>query len=163
MSFCVPSPIWSRAYRYNVTLLIYKWYFYWTCAFWLNNNWPTWIHTTINRKRLIFDHFNGFFFFFLKGYFELIPSESRDTHKKAIGYLSYFAFGLYSETFKLAKTITDKSFESLPENLQRKVLDAAGEVSDYLKQIKASSCYSRKKMFEKIIVWLVIFIIYSYF
>lgn len=74
----------------------------------------------------------------------MFPSEERESHKKAIGYLSYYAHGLFTDSIRMALTISDKSFRLLPEELQQKFLDTAHEVADYLKHIKASSLSSSK-------------------
>jgi len=70
-----------------------------------------------------------------KDLFELLPQEGRN-EKKMIGYLSMYMSGTLSNAARAISAVTNKSFDTLPDNIQNKLLDTGNNISDFLNKLK---------------------------
>jgi len=75
---------------------------------------------------------------FFKELFNMIPKTERENTKKAIGYLSMYMSGATSDAQRLVAKLSNKSFDTLPDNIKTKFLDIENDIDDFLKKIKVS-------------------------
>jgi len=68
----------------------------------------------------------------------MIPKEERENKQKLIGYLSMYMSGAFSDAKRLVTTSTNKSFETLPDDIKTKLLDIGNDIDDFLKQLRVS-------------------------
>lgn len=68
----------------------------------------------------------------------MIPKEEREKKKKIIGYLSMYMSGAYSKVAKSVSTVTNKSFDTLPDDIKTKLLDIGNDIDDFLNNLRVS-------------------------
>jgi len=79
-----------------------------------------------------------------KGLFNLLPKEERQQKKKLIGYLSMYASEAFSKAAKVASTVTNKSFDTLPDDIKNKLLAFGNDINDSLRKLKVSLVVLKK-------------------
>lgn len=79
-----------------------------------------------------------------KGLFNLLPKEERQQKKKIIGYLSLYTSAAFSKAAKIASTITNKSFDTLPDDIKTKLLDFGNDINNSLRKLKVSLVILKK-------------------
>jgi len=66
----------------------------------------------------------------------MIPKEERENKKKMIGYLSMYMSGAFSKAAQSVTTATNKSFETLPDDIKTKLLDIGNDINDFLRKLR---------------------------
>ncbi|CAH1710566.1 uncharacterized protein LOC114133094 [Aphis gossypii] len=72
------------------------------------------------------------------GLFNLLPKEERQQKKKLLGYLSMYASEAFSKAAKVASTVTNKSFDTLPDDIKNKLLAFGNDINDSLRKVKVT-------------------------
>lgn len=67
-----------------------------------------------------------------------MPKEDRENKKKLIGYLSMYMSGAFSKAAKSVSSATNKSFDTLPENIKTKLLDIGNDIDNYLRKLRVN-------------------------
>lgn len=96
---------------------------------WINNILIKSLSLLIKAKQIFFKEYN---------HSPIFTPEQKANQKKIIGYSSYYVTGLFQESIKFVKTMTNKSFDALPDNIQTKLLDMARDVNVFLNKVKVS-------------------------
>ncbi|VVC28579.1 Hypothetical protein CINCED_3A007505 [Cinara cedri] len=77
-------------------------------------------------------------------YYDSLPPEIKHFEIDISRYVLNYVFRLYSDSKNMAINTADKSFDTLPENVQKKILDKLREIEEYLQKIKASAKKNNK-------------------
>jgi len=67
-----------------------------------------------------------------------MPKEERENKKKMIGYLSMYMSEAFLKAAKSVSSATNKSFETLPDNIKTKLLDIGNDINDFLRKLRVS-------------------------
>ncbi|XP_026814085.1 uncharacterized protein LOC113554436 [Rhopalosiphum maidis] len=80
-----------------------------------------------------------------KDLFNLIPQQEKNTIKRVIDYSSLSMSSAFWNTAKGVTSVTNTSFNTLPDDIKTKLLELGNDINDFLKKLKVANDNGLKK------------------